>query len=51
MACTPCQAKRLREKKKFRWTDGKNVVEYDDEMAAKAKVGRKGGSYEPVVKP
>lgn len=32
---------------KFEWTDGKNVVEYDSELAAKAKVMRRGGSYKP----
>lgn len=31
----------------FVWTDGVNVVEYESELAAKAKVMRKGGSYAP----
>jgi hypothetical protein len=32
-------------KKRFKWTDGVNVVYYDSEMAAKAKAMRKGGYY------
>jgi hypothetical protein len=35
-------------KTKFKWTNGSDVVVYDSEMAAKAKVMRKGGSYKPV---
>lgn len=51
MGCTPCAAKRAREQNKFVWSDDKgNVVVYPSEMAAKAKVDRKGGSYEPVSK-
>lgn len=45
MACGPCAAKRRAANQKFRWTDGTNVVVYDTEMAAKAKVLRKGGTY------
>lgn len=35
---------------KYRWTsDDKSVtIDYDTEMAAKAKVIRKGGSYTPI---
>jgi len=33
---------------KYRWTDGTNVVIYDTEIQAKAKVLRKGGTYTPV---
>lgn len=36
-----------RSTKRFKWTDGVNTVYYDSELAAKAKVMRKGGSYEP----
>lgn len=50
MACGSCAAKRLRAQNKFQWTDGTNVVVYDTELAAKAKVKRKGGSYQPVGK-
>lgn len=50
MACTPCAQKRARQKKKFRWTDGENVVDYDSELQAKAKVSRRGGSYDPIEK-
>lgn len=31
--------------KRFKWTNGTDVVYYDSEMAAKAKVMRKGGTY------
>ncbi len=41
-----CACKR-NPKKRFRWTNGTDVVYYDSEMAAKAKVLRKGGSYTP----
>jgi hypothetical protein len=41
MSCG-CKA---RVNKRFRWTDGVNVIYYDKEMVAKAKVMRKGGSY------
>jgi hypothetical protein len=34
----------------YRWTDGENVIIYDSLMAAKAKVMRRGGSYEPIEK-
>lgn len=44
MACS-CQK---RKSAKYRWTDGTNVVIYDTEIQAKAKVLRKGGTYEPV---
>lgn len=44
MACA-CQK---RSGLKYRWTDGTNVVVYDTEIQAKAKVLRKGGTYEPV---
>lgn len=40
-----------RTTKKFRWVSDDNpddVVIYDSEIAAKAKVIRKGGSYEPA---
>lgn len=37
-----------RAKAKFRWTDGENVVIYESEIAAKAKVQRKGGTYTRV---
>lgn len=30
---------------KYVWTDGTNVIEYDSEIQAKAKVLRAGGSY------
>lgn len=49
MGCTPCAARRRAAGTKYRWTDGTNVVVYDTELAAKAKVQRKGGSYEPVT--
>lgn len=39
-----CSCKR-RVTTKFKWTNGTDVVYYDSEMAAKAKVMRKGGSY------
>jgi hypothetical protein len=42
-----CACKR-RATTKFKWTNGSDVVVYDSEMAAKAKVMRKGGSYKPV---
>lgn len=45
MACS-CKG---RQNTKYEWTDGENVVKYDSEMAAKAKVIRKGGSYKPVT--
>lgn len=49
MVCTPCQARReALTATKYRWTDGTNVVVYDSELAAKAKVQRKGGSYTKV---
>lgn len=41
-----CACKR-RVAKKFVWTNGTDEIEYDSEMAAKAKVLRKGGSYKP----
>jgi hypothetical protein len=41
MSCG-CKA---RVNKRFRWTDGVNVIYYDKEMVAKAKVMRKGGTY------
>lgn len=44
MACG-CQK---RSNTKYRWTDGTNVVIYDTEIQAKAKVLRKGGTYAPV---
>jgi hypothetical protein len=46
MACA-CKG---RSKSKFLWTsgDGATKVTYDTEIEAKAKVLRKGGSYEPV---
>jgi len=44
MACS-CK-KRISTK--YRWTDGTNVVIYDTEIQAKAKVLRKGGTYTPV---
>lgn len=48
MGCTPCANKRARQPKKYEWTDGKVTVQYDTELAAKAKVNRKGGSYKPL---
>lgn len=50
MACGPCAAKRARASKKFLWTDGKNEVRYGTEMAARAKVDRRGGSYRAISK-
>jgi len=46
MAC----ACKNRKKQKYMWTssDGSETVEYNTELEAKAKVMRKGGSYEPV---
>lgn len=50
MACTPCQARRQRlSGTKYLWTGADGTeVRYDTELAAKAKVQRKGGSYKPV---
>ena len=47
MACA-CSKSRLRQK--FLWTsaDGSSSVVYNSEVEAKAKVIRKGGSYEPL---
>lgn len=48
MACGGCAlsaARRRGENLRYEWTDGKNVVVYESEMSAKAKVLRKGGSY------
>ena len=42
MACS-CQKK---SRFKFVWTDGSTEVTYSTEIQAKAKVQRKGGSYE-----
>lgn len=44
MACA-C-SKRNRSKQRFVWTDGENTVVYKTEIEAKAKVSRKGGTYE-----
>lgn len=41
MACG-CKAKSTMQ---YVWTDGTNTVIYDSEIAAKAKVMRKGGTY------
>ena len=41
MACSCRQRKNF----KYVWTDGTDTVIYDSEIAAKAKVLRKGGSY------
>lgn len=49
MACGQCAinaARRRGDNYQFVWTDGDNTVVYEDEMAAKAKVLRKGGSYQ-----
>lgn len=45
MACA-CQNRK--KATKYEWTDGTNVVVYDTEIQAKAKVIRKGGSYRPL---
>ena len=42
-----CSCKK-RSTAKFVWTDGTNTVVYNTEIEAKAKVLRKGGTYEPV---
>jgi hypothetical protein len=42
-----CACKRT-VKKRYEWTNGTETHVYDSEMAAKAKVMRKGGSYKPV---
>lgn len=44
MACG-CKGRKVTA---WRWTDGVHTVIYDSEMKAKAKVLRKGGTYEPV---
>lgn len=44
-----CACKK-RSTTQYVWTDGKTTVVYDSEMAAKAKVIRKGGSYQPKEK-
>lgn len=48
MGCAPCANKVRRANMKYVWTDGTNTVIYDTEMAAKAKVLRKGGTYTPT---
>lgn len=53
MACGSCAARRAAlaaGQYKFVWTssDGSETVTYDTEVMAKAKVMRKGGSYQPV---
>ena len=51
--CGGCAAARARRgftrETKFIWTshDGMDIVVYDAEIKAKAKVARKGGSYTP----
>lgn len=44
-SCARAAAKRRGEVFQYEWTDGVNVVVYENELAAKAKVQRKGGSY------
>lgn len=46
MACS-CKKRRTTQ---YRWTDGENVIIYNTEIEAKAKVIRKGGTYEPIEK-
>ena len=46
MACSCTKRKAVQ----YKWTDGTNTVIYASEIEAKAKVLRKGGTYEPVQK-
>jgi hypothetical protein len=51
MGCVPCAAKAAARDLQFEWTDGKNVVVYSTEAAAKTKVRKRGGTYKPLGKP
>ena len=50
MECLMACGCRKKPQFKYKWTsaDGSSTVTYDNEIVAKAKVSRKGGTYEPI---